>query len=118
VKYYRKLNIYALLLPALFAFLFWPGGDADAGGASEQNDDKNKDSGFVVLPILSYMPETKLAGGALLNYFFRRPPGNSETSGDYGPGDSQTGEGRRSRPSTIMPSAIYTQKKQISSVTG
>jgi len=65
--------------------------------SSETGDEKQKTRGFVLLPILSYMPETKLAGGAFVNYYFR-----------------EAGSDRDSRPSTIVPSLIYTQKKQIS----
>jgi outer membrane protein assembly factor BamA len=55
-----------------------------------------KRSGFLVLPVLFYSPETKLAGGAAANYYFREPGSSSS-----------------SRPSTIVPSFIYTQRKQI-----
>jgi hypothetical protein len=57
---------------------------------------EQKRSGFVLLPILYYTPETKLAGGGLLNYYFR-----------------ESGSKTSTRPSSVMPSLIYTQNKQI-----
>ncbi len=62
----------------------------------EQTPEQPSRSGIFFLPILFYTPETRLAGGALLNFHYRGD--NSE------PG---------SRLSTIMPSLIYTQNKQI-----
>ncbi|MEJ2544695.1 MAG: BamA/TamA family outer membrane protein [Calditrichaceae bacterium] len=57
---------------------------------------ENKQSKITFLPILYYTPETKLAGGTLVNFNFYQP---SDTSFDY--------------PSTIMPLLIYTINKQI-----
>ena len=59
---------------------------------------QQKRSGFVILPVIFYMPETKLAGGVSVNFYFREP-----------------GSAASSRPSTIMPSITYTQRKQIMS---
>jgi hypothetical protein len=42
------------------------------GASSQKSDEKGKNSGYVFLPILSYSPETKLAGGVLLNYYYRQ----------------------------------------------
>ncbi len=53
-------------------------------------------SGIVPLPILMYSPETKIGVGAAVSYFFRK-----------------VGSGPAGRPSLIMPSIVYTQKKQI-----
>jgi outer membrane protein assembly factor BamA len=53
--------------------------------------------GVVLLPILSYMPETKTAVGVLANYY-----------------SHESGGGPAIPPSTIMPAVIYTQKKQFS----
>ena len=66
--------------------------------ASDKPVDQEKDDGIILLPVLSYMPETKIAAGALVSYFFR-----------------ESGSDRHSRPSTLMPSVIFTQKKQFSS---
>jgi len=55
-----------------------------------------KRSDVICLPILFYTPETKMAGGAAVSYYFR-----------------ERGSDLRSRPSTIMPVVIYTQEKQI-----
>jgi outer membrane protein assembly factor BamA len=52
--------------------------------------------GIIPLPIFFYTPETRLAGGALLNIYFREPSSNAE-----------------SRPSSIMPDIIFTQNKQF-----
>jgi len=63
---------------------------------SGQDSPGQKRSGFLTLPILFYTPETKLAGGAAINYYFR-----------------ESGSASTSRPSTIMPSITYTQQNQI-----
>lgn len=63
---------------------------------NEQDSLRQKRCGFLALPVLFYAPETKLAGGAAINYYFREPGSESI-----------------SRPSTLMPSVVYTQKKQI-----
>jgi outer membrane protein assembly factor BamA len=62
----------------------------DSGGAEARR-------GVVLLPILSYMPETKTAVGVLANYYFH-----------------ESGGGLAIRPSTIMPAVVYTQKRQFS----
>ncbi|MFQ5771506.1 MAG: hypothetical protein ACE5HX_13290 [bacterium] len=58
-----------------------------------------KRSGIIFIPAIFYTPETKLAGGASMMYYFR----SSESS-------------EISRPSTISPTFIYTQRKQIISL--
>ncbi|MGA1792274.1 MAG: BamA/TamA family outer membrane protein, partial [bacterium] len=61
---------------------------------------KKKD-GIVYIPIIYYTPETKIAGGASVIYYYRNP--NSSIN---------------SRPSTIQPLLIYTHNKQtISQIT-
>lgn len=66
------------------------------GGETGQDTVEQKRGGLIYLPILFYTPETKLAGGAAVNYYFR-----------------ESGSEITSRPSTIMPILIYTQKSQI-----
>ena len=66
------------------------------GKEAGQDSVKQKRSGFIPIPILFYMPETKIGVGAAVNYYFR-----------------ESGSKLDSRPSTIMPVLIYTQKKQI-----
>ena len=83
----KKLMCFILL--GLFAF---PCFGKEAG----QDSVKQKRSGFIPIPILFYMPETKIGVGAAVNYYFR-----------------ESGSKLDSRPSTIMPVLIYTQKKQI-----
>ena len=51
---------------------------------------------LMAFPIIYYSPETKLAGGAALNYMF-------QLAGNEG----------GKRPSSVMPYLIYTQMKQI-----
>lgn len=63
---------------------------------TEKDTTVKKRNGLIYIPILFYTPETKLGGGAGLNYFFR-----------------ESGSDLKSRPSTIMPVFMYTQKKQI-----
>jgi outer membrane protein assembly factor BamA len=69
---------------------------ATASQGNEADTIEQKRSGLLFFPILFYTPETKLAGGALVNYYFR-----------------ESGSKSSSRPSSIMPSLIYTQNKQI-----
>ncbi len=83
---FRTVNI--LVLIALFLFSGLKGKEPDSLGGKNNN--------LLVLPVLFFTPETKWAGGAAVNYFFRT---GRNTAG--------------SRPSTVMPSFIYTQKKQI-----
>ena len=57
---------------------------------------EHKRSGIIPLPILFYTPETKLAGGVAINYYFHAS--NSKIT---------------SRPSMLTPSIVYTQNKQF-----
>ena len=66
------------------------------GKEAGQDSVKQRRSGFIPIPILFYMPETKIGGGIAVNYYFHES-------------DSKL----TSRPSTIMPAITYTQKKQI-----
>lgn len=66
------------------------------GEGNEPDTVEPKRSGIFFLPFVFYTPETKLAGGGLVNYYFR-----------------ESGSKLTSRPSSIMPSVIYTQNKQI-----
>ena len=84
----KVMRIILLILTLLPTFVFGDGQDSLGG----------QRNGFLMLPILFYTPETKLAGGAAMNYYFHER------------GSSDAG-----RPSTIMPSLIYTQQKQIMS---
>ncbi len=61
-----------------------------------EEDSNTKNSGFIFIPALYYTPETKVAGGVSVIYYYRKP-GRSKTT----------------RPSTIQPTFIYTQRKQI-----
>lgn len=55
-----------------------------------------KRNGIAFLPVLYYTPETRIAGGALVNYFFRESGSNDST-----------------RASSLMPVIVYTQNKQV-----
>lgn len=66
--------------------------------AARQEAEQQKRMGFVYIPIIFSTPETGLAGGSAFSLFFRPPEADSD-----------------SRPSTITPIFIYTQKKQIMS---
>lgn len=83
----KKLICFILL--GLFAFPCF-------GKEAEQDSVKQKKNGFIPIPILFYMPETKIGVGAAVSYYFR-----------------ESGSKLDSRPSTIMPVLTYTQKKQI-----
>ncbi|MGB2696437.1 MAG: BamA/TamA family outer membrane protein [Candidatus Zixiibacteriota bacterium] len=85
-----------LFIILLAALCYVPLFAASVENIKEADSLEQKRSGFVLLPILYYTPETKLAGGGLLNYYFRES--HSKTS---------------TRPSSVMPSLIYTQNKQI-----
>jgi hypothetical protein len=62
-----------------------------------QADSAEVDShGFAFIPAIFYTPETKLAGGASVLFFFRGR-------------DAQEG----ARPSTVAPTVIFTQQKQV-----
>lgn len=65
-------------------------------GQTEDSPEEKKRNGIYALPFVYYSPETRLAVGALLNYYYR------------GKGDDAS-----TRPSSIMPSIIYTMNKQI-----
>jgi len=88
----ERKKIDTLIYVILLSMALLPAFAAD----SRQDSIQQGKSSFIPLPVLFYTPETKLAGGAALNYFFREP-GSSNTS----------------RPSSILPSVIYTQKKQM-----
>jgi len=68
---------------------------------SQQPDDESQkgtsNSGYVFLPVLSYMPETKLTAGLVMNYYFRGSNADANT-----------------KPSNVMPAFIYTQNRQSS----
>lgn len=66
------------------------------GNESGPDTSEQKRSGIALIPIVYYSPETRLAGGAAVNYFFREQGSRTDT-----------------RPSTIMPIMIYTQESQI-----
>lgn len=68
---------------------------------AETDSLRKKRSGFTVFPILFRSPETKWAGGTSVNYYYHHAADQST-----------------SRPSTISPTLIYTQKKQIISTIG
>ncbi|MFQ6114683.1 MAG: BamA/TamA family outer membrane protein [bacterium] len=70
-------------------------------GETKQDTLKKKRSGFTFFPIIFRSPDTKWAGGASVNYYY------------YASGNQEEG-----RPSTIAPTFIYTQRKQIISSVG
>lgn len=70
--------------------------ESPSGQGSEKDSVEQKRKGLFLLPILYYTPETKIAGGAAVMYYYRN-----------------SGSKLSSRPSTIIPSLIYTQNKQI-----
>ncbi len=87
-----KLLLFILLPVLCYLFLF-----ADSAKSTSEADSlEQKRSGFVLLPILFYTPETEIAGGVLVNYYFR-----------------ESGSKTSTRPSSVMPSLVYTQNKQI-----
>ncbi len=85
----NKLILF-ILFPILTNTRTW------ASAESQRDSTTQKKSAVVFLPVLYYTPETKTAGGALVVKTFHAA--SSEKSG---------------RPSTIAPSFIYTQKRQL-----
>lgn len=63
---------------------------------NDSEDEKNKKKRIIFLPIFYYTPETRIAGGALINIIFREPGSDPTT-----------------KPSSILPLFVYTQNKQI-----
>ena len=59
---------------------------------------KQKKSGFLLLPIVFYSPETRLAAGTAVHYYFHTESNKLV-----------------SRPSSVLPAITYTQNKQIMS---
>jgi outer membrane protein assembly factor BamA len=59
-------------------------------------EEERKNSGFIYFPIIYSTPETGFAVGSAVGYYYRNPHSDPD-----------------SRPSTITPIFIYTQKKQI-----
>jgi hypothetical protein len=70
-------------------------------GETQKDTVDQKRNGFIYFPIIFHSPETKMAGGAAVSYYYR-----------------ESGSEITSRPSTITPMLIYTQKKQIVSQVG
>ncbi len=90
---FRRRHVHVLI--ALLSLMPFASLAAQEAQETEQEQER-KLSGFVFLPVLYYTPETKLAVGAAVQYYFR--PADAEAD---------------SRPSTIMPVFIYTARKQI-----
>lgn len=86
---FRNLNTFGLSIAILITIIH-----ANAAGTVQLDSTR---SGWNILPVLSYSPETRLAGGVVATAFFRHPEDSAGTP-----------------PSTLLPAVIYTQKKQIS----
>ncbi|MCK4450271.1 MAG: hypothetical protein KAX26_06735 [Anaerolineae bacterium] len=70
----RNINIQTLASILFFSLLMLSNSVYSTvllGEGAEQDTVEQKGSGVVYLPILFYTPETKLAGGALVNYYYR-----------------------------------------------
>ena len=96
----RRNRFLLIIVQFLCSFLLMLSSSAYAamlsGENTEQDTVEQKRSGWMYLPIIFYTPETKMAGGSAVSYYYR-----------------ESGSEITSRPSTIMPTLIYTQKKQI-----
>ncbi|MFC1492746.1 BamA/TamA family outer membrane protein [candidate division KSB1 bacterium] len=66
---------------------------------NKQSVDEEKNSGYLILPVLGSSPETDFMFGGVTQYYFREPGSDPD-----------------SRPSTFTAVFIYTQKKQIISL--
>ena len=96
MKKYQAMLIGKILCYCLL--MLWSSAYSERLSAEEAKQDstEEKRGGLVGIPFLFYTPETKIAAGGAVNYYFREP-GSEVTS----------------RPSTIEPSIIYTQRKQL-----
>ncbi len=94
--YLKFISVTLLFVLSAMLFVLTPE-EVGALEVKPEKEDSLSHSGCIFLPIVSYAPETRLAGGALLNYYFRRP---NDDAAD--------------RPSTLLPAVIYTQNRQIS----
>jgi len=65
--------------------------------SANQTEAESSEDGFVLLPVIAYMPETRLTGGVLFNYYKRHFTGT-----------------RSEQVSTVMPAFVYTQNDQVS----
>lgn len=79
---------------AVYSMTSWEGG-------TQKDTVDQKRNGFIYFPVVFHSPETKMAGGAAVSYYYR-----------------ESGSDITSRPSNITPMLIYTQKKQIVSQLG
>jgi len=89
----QKISL--LLLAFLLAF-----GQTFAKGTLQNDRGSEKKTAkrqsLIFLPVVFYTPETRWAGGGLLNYFF-----------------TLSDDAQKNKPSTLMPSVIYTQNHQV-----
>jgi len=88
--YYRFILFFTFFLSIIHCNLM-----AESDESETDSSDIDR-FGIIPLPIFFYTPETRFAGGALLNIYFREP-----------------GSNLKSRPSSIMPDIIFTQNKQF-----
>jgi len=98
VGFMRKITPFAPSILVFFVLtLLNPAHFTCAAGTENETDSvEQRRSGLLLLPIFFYTPETEIAGGAAVMYYFR-----------------ESGSKPSSRPSSILPSVIYTQNKQI-----
>ncbi len=82
-------KLFSFLLVAFFVISCF-------GKENEKSLIEKKRSEFIALPVIFYTPETKLAGGAAINSYFR-----------------ESGSASNSKPSIILSSITYTQQKQM-----
>jgi len=73
-------------------------GAEEAFKSTDREDRATPEKSLVPLPVVFYMPETRLAGGGLVNVFFRLP-----------------GSDGRTPSSSLILALIYTQNRQIMS---
>jgi outer membrane protein assembly factor BamA len=96
----RQKSITVASVQILFSALLMLSNAVHSAGSfevkAEQDTVKKKRSGWIGFPIIFYTPDTKWAGGASGNYYYRES--KSDTT---------------ARPSTIGATLIYTQKQQI-----
>ena len=95
----RKIIVLNLLAISIFFFSFEAQSMILKSEVTQDDTVNQKGSGFIYFPIIFYTPETKMAGGVAVTYYYR-----------------EKGAEPTIRPSSITPVFIYTQNKQIISL--
>lgn len=89
----NSINVRLLLSLLVSSCVLIP---TQSSAQDSKQETERKDASFVYLPIIFSTPETGFAAGSAVSFYYRNPDSDPD-----------------SRPSTITPMFIFTQKKQI-----